>query len=248
MRLWRVLPLASIIAAGLALGLLALAPLGTRLGWWHYNIGLYGLIPASATAAALAAALAVIRLASGWSKLGLRTLVTLLVALAVGSSVVYPPLQYIYVRRSLPSINDIATDTGHRPPFHATSAARAAESGDRIDTPEPRLSRLQRAGYPDIVPFRTALPPSEAFSAALAVAQVMPAWSVVAVDEGAGRIEASARSRWFGFTDDIVVRVTADPGGSRIDMRSASRKGSRDYGVNAARIRAYLEALRQRIG
>jgi uncharacterized protein (DUF1499 family) len=230
------------------LGLLALAPLGTRLGWWHYNYGLYWLIPASAAAAAVAVALALVRMASGRSKLGLRTLAMLLVALAVGGSVVYLPLQYMQVRRTLPSINDIATDTDNRPAFGATLAERAAESGDRVDTPEPDLSRLQRAGYPDIAPLRTALPPGQAFSAALAVAQAMPGWSVVAVDAGAGRIEASARSRWFGFTDDIVIRIAADPGGSRIDMRSASRKGSRDYGVNAARIRAYLGALRQRIG
>jgi uncharacterized protein (DUF1499 family) len=69
-------------------------------------------------------------------------------------------------------------------------------------------------------------------------------WTIVAADGAAGRIEASDRSRWFGFTDDIVIRVAATDSGSRIDLRSSSRLGRSDFGVNAARIRAYLSALR----
>ena len=76
----------------------------------------------------------------------------------------------------------------------------------------------------------------------------MPGWTIVASDPGAGRIEASQQSRWFRFTDDIVIRVACDELGARIDMRSTSRQGRSDFGVNAARIRAYLVALRQRIG
>jgi uncharacterized protein (DUF1499 family) len=75
----------------------------------------------------------------------------------------------------------------------------------------------------------------------------MPGWTVVAADANAGRIEASEQSRWFRFTDDIVIRVVADGAGSRLDMRSTSRQGRSDYGVNAARIRAYMGALRKRI-
>jgi uncharacterized protein (DUF1499 family) len=71
---------------------------------------------------------------------------------------------------------------------------------------------------------------------------------IVASDVDAGRIEASQQSRWFRFTDDIVIRVVGDEAGSRIDMRSTSRQGLSDYGVNAARIRAYMSALRERIG
>jgi uncharacterized protein (DUF1499 family) len=69
-------------------------------------------------------------------------------------------------------------------------------------------------------------------------------WTIVSADEGAGRIEASDRSRWFGFTDDIVIRITPSGSDSRIDVRSSSRLGRSDFGVNAARIRAYLGALR----
>jgi uncharacterized protein (DUF1499 family) len=94
----------------------------------------------------------------------------------------------------------------------------------------------------------TTLPMRGAFSEALDVAKSMPGWTIVASDLDAGRIEATQQSRWFGFTDDIVIRVLGDETGSRIDMRSTSRQGRSDYGVNATRIRAYTGALRRRIG
>jgi uncharacterized protein (DUF1499 family) len=92
-------------------------------------------------------------------------------------------------------------------------------------------------------PVSLALSPAAAFNRALDAAQRM-GWTIVAADDTAGRIEASDRSRWFGFTDDIVVRITPSGSGSRVDVRSSSRLGRSDFGVNAARIRAYLAALR----
>ena len=94
----------------------------------------------------------------------------------------------------------------------------------------------------------TTLPVTMAFNEALDVAASMPGWSVVVSDIDAGRIEAGQQRRWFRFTDDVVIRVIGDGAGSRIDMRSTSRLGRSDYGVNAARIRAYMGALRKRIG
>jgi uncharacterized protein (DUF1499 family) len=240
-------PTASIVVLGLALCLLALAPLGWRLGWWRYGIGVYWMFPASGVVAAVAVVLSLATLALGRSKLTPPALARLALSLMVGAALVYVPLHYAFSRHTLPPINDIATDTADRPAFQAALPARAAEGIDRIDTPEPQLSRLQKAGYPDIAPLRTGVPTRTAFGAALAVAQSMLGWTIVAVDADAGRIEAMERSRWFGFTDDIVIRVAPDLGGSRIDMRSASRKGGRDYGVNAARIRAYMGALKRRI-
>ena len=73
-------------------------------------------------------------------------------------------------------------------------------------------------------------------------------WTILAADDAAGRIEASDRSRWFGFTDDIVIRITASGSGSRIDLRSSSRVGRSDFGVNAARVESYLSALRAATG
>ncbi len=247
MLLVKVGPALSIAALSVALGLLALGPLGARLGWWHYSFGLYRMFPGAGAAASVAAALSLSTLALGRSELRPSALAMLALGLTVGAGVAYMPLHYAYARRTLPPINDVSTNTADRPVFQAVQEARQSERADRVDTPEPQLSRLQSAAYPDIAPIRTALPMSLALSEALAVAESMPGWAVVAVHAGAGRIEASHRSRWFGFTDDIVIRVSAHAGGSRIDMRSASRKGRHDHGANAARIRAYMVVLRQRI-
>ena len=58
-----------------------------------------------------------------------------------------------------------------------------------------------------------------------------------------GRLEATETTRWFGFKDDVVVRVSPTSDGSRVDVRSVSRVGQSDLGVNARRIRAFLDPL-----
>ena len=172
----------------------------------------------------------------------------LFIALALGAALVYVPGQYWYTRITVPPIHDITTDIDNPPTFSAVLAARAAERAGSVDNRGPQLVQMQKAAYPDLAPVMTTLPVTRAFNEALGVAKSMPGWTIVASDVDAGRIEASQQSRWFRFTDDIVIRVVGDEAGSRVDMRSTSRQGRSDYAVNAARIRAYMCALRKRIG
>jgi len=172
----------------------------------------------------------------------------LFIALALGAALVYVPGQYWYTRITVPPVHDITTDIDNPPTFSAVLAARAAERAGSVDNRGPQLVQMQKAAYPDLAPVMTTLPVTRAFNAALDVAKSMPGWTIVASDVDAGRIEASQQSRWFRFTDDIVIRVVGDEAGCRIDMRSTSRQGRSDYGVNAAGIRAYMSALRKRIG
>jgi uncharacterized protein (DUF1499 family) len=109
------------------------------------------------------------------------------------------------------------------------------------------VAAQQRAGYPDIAPADYPVETETAFEAAAATARAM-GWTVVAMDEAAGRIEAIDRTFWFGFTDDVVIRVRPTDAGSRIDVRSVSRVGVSDVGTNAARIRAYLARLDDTLG
>ncbi len=60
---------------------------------------------------------------------------------------------------------------------------------------------------------------------------------------GDGRLEATDRSAFFGFKDDVVVRVRASDAGSRLDVRSKSRVGLSDVGANARRVRAFLKLM-----
>lgn|SRR5262245_4373782 len=242
-----VAPIAALTLSGAALALLALAPIGARLEWWHYGFGLYRLMPVSGFVAAAAVGLSVLTLALARSRLPLRSVAMLLVALVLGAGLVYVPAQYALRRSQLPAIHDITTDTDNPPKFSAVLAARAREHASSVDDRRPQLAPLQKAAYPDVVPLLTAASVGKAFREALQVAKTMPGWSLVASDADAGRIEASEQSRWFGFTDDIVIRVGADEVGSRVDMRSASRQGTSDYGVNGARIRAYMDVLSKRL-
>jgi uncharacterized protein (DUF1499 family) len=140
--------------------------------------------------------------------------------------------------------NDITTDLQNPPPYVALLALRrAANASNTGEYKGAKTAEQQQRSYPDIAPVTLALPPAEAFARALATTRQLN-WTIVETDAGAGRIEASDRTRWFGFTDDIVVRVAAADAGSRIDVRSSSRIGTGDFGTNAARVRAYIAALR----
>jgi uncharacterized protein (DUF1499 family) len=248
MHLPKIGPLAPLLLAAVALGLLALGPLGLRLGWWAYGFGLYRLMPASGLLAAIAVGLSILALAREWSQLHPGGRAMLFIALALAAALFCVPVRYWYTRNSVPPIHDITTDIDNPPAFSAVLPARAAERAGSVDHRTPQLGELQKAAYPDLAPLTTTLPPTRAFEEALQVARSMPGWTIVAADANAGRIEASEQSRWFRFTDDIVIRVIGEGTGSRIDLRSTSRQGRSDYGVNAARIRAYMGALRKRIG
>jgi uncharacterized protein (DUF1499 family) len=138
-----------------------------------------------------------------------------------------------------PVIHDITTDPEDALQFAPDVAAKRAERTDRA-----RVLEVQRGEYPDIAPLQLSLPPEQAFEAAAKTARAMPTWEVVAEDASSGQITAVATSRIFRFADDVVIRVQGDASGSRVDIRSRSRFGESDFGVNANRVRSYLSALR----
>lgn len=107
------------------------------------------------------------------------------------------------------------------------------------------IAAQQHAAYPDIQPVTLRLPSQQAFTQALTATRAM-GWDIVAVDPVEGRIEATDTTLWFGFKDDIVIRIQARGDESRIDVRSVSRVGKSDVGTNAHRIRAYLRKLTAR--
>jgi uncharacterized protein (DUF1499 family) len=105
----------------------------------------------------------------------------------------------------------------------------------------------QAQAYPYIRPLVIDRPANAVFEAALAEARA-EGWRIAASDPEAGRIEATARTFWFGFRDDVVIRISRTPDGeSVVDMRSASRVGESDLGVNAARIYGFLKELEARL-
>lgn len=163
--------------------------------------------------------------------------VVALIAAAVSVAV---PAGWQWIAGRVPAIYDVSTDLENPPVFEAVLSARDATANPIERTID--LDDRQRTGYPDIAPVTLAGTTDQVFDRALAVAQDN-GWSIVTADKATGRIEATATSRWFGFTDDVVVRLTPWGAGTRIDVRSVSRVGTSDYGSNARRIRRFLGAM-----
>jgi uncharacterized protein (DUF1499 family) len=163
-----------------------------------------------------------------------------LVGVLVGAITVGVPYGWQRRAQSLPPIHDITTDLDNPPQFKDAIALRA-DAPNSLDR-GPELATLQRDGYPDLMPLTVASAPGDAFTRALAVAQDL-GWEIVSADQSGGRIEATDTTRWFGFTDDVVVRLTPWGTGTRVDVRSVSRVGRSDVGTNARRIEEFLERL-----
>jgi uncharacterized protein (DUF1499 family) len=140
-------------------------------------------------------------------------------------------------------IHDVSTDTANPPRFVAVMAARnSVPHGNSADYDD-KTAQKQREIYPDITPVNLDVPPAQAFDRALAAARSF-GWEIVANDPSQGHIEATATTFWFGFKDDIVIRITPQGSGSRVDVRSLSRIGDSDVGVNAKRIKSYVSKLK----
>jgi uncharacterized protein (DUF1499 family) len=235
----RALLLGGAALAAVGLLLVVLAGPAYRLGMLELRAA-FSLLKWGAYAGLAGVALALIGLALG-PRAG-RNWGLAAIALVAGVVAAAIPLRFQKQAERVPPIHDITTDIADPPAFVAVLPLRAA-APNPADYGGPEIAAQQQAAYPDITPLVLPTPPAAAFGAALAEARDM-GWDIVAADSSAGRIEATATTRWFGFKDDVVIRVRPDAQGSRVDARSVSRVGKSDLGTNAARIREYLEALR----
>lgn len=227
----------SVIAA---MALLIAGP-GYQMDWWDFRTGFLIMRWAAFTGLAAAAVSIIMMLVPRVRRAGIGWLVF---ALVLGLVVAYVPWQGLRQARSVPAIHDITTDTLDPPGFVAILPLRA-DAPNAAEYEGEEVAAAQREAYPDIEPRRMQVSPDVAFGRALEAARSM-GWEIVAVDPEAGRIEATDTTFWFGFEDDVVIRVRADDGGSRIDVRSVSRVGGSDVGKNAQRIRAYFAKLGDR--
>ena len=151
------------------------------------------------------------------------------------------PLSHYEQAQRVPAIHDITTDTAHPPAFVALGTARAA-APNGLAYEGAAVAVAQQQAYPDLVPYLSPLSPATLFAQAEAVARTL-GWEIVAAEPQQGRLEATDTSLLFGFTDDIVIRITPHARGSQLDIRSLSRVGRSDVGVNAQRIRRFLTRL-----
>lgn len=241
----RALAVAGFGLAIFALLVLAAGPIGWRTGLWHYRVGFRTLMPAAGYLGAAALALSASALLAGLRARARRDLAIALAGMLVGAGVAYFPWHWSNQRGVFARANDVTTDFADPPSLAFSEGARKAEEGNSAVYALVQLAGVQQRAYPDIAPTRLAMPPGAAFDRALALVKAK-GWSIVEADPTAGVIDASDRSFWFGFTDDIAIRVLPDEAGSRVDIRSSARQGRGDFGVNASRVRAFLAALNGR--
>lgn len=168
--------------------------------------------------------------------------------LLLGIALLTYPGYLAYRGSKLPAINDITTDPGDPPSFGVL--ARLRPRG--IDKyPGARVAALQNKYYPDLNTLEYAASARLAYQVALKVVRERK-WHIVDTQPPRpgqdGVIEAVARTLIMGFRDDVVVRVRASKEGSLIDVRSASRVGTGDFGTNARRVSNLLSDIDDAMG
>lgn len=216
------------------------AGFGSQWEWFHFRTG-FLILRYAAYGGIVAAVLSLVGaiLNRPWELRG--SFIASILGLLLGLLVFIIPLCWWWTAQRVPPIHDITTDTENPPRFVSILSLRK-DAPNPAEYGGPEIAAQQRVAYPDIVPARSSIPPDKAFERALAAAQGM-GWKIVDKNPGEGRIEATDTTFWFGFKDDIVIRVTPADSASRIDIRSVSRVGRSDVGTNAKRIRKFLKKI-----
>jgi len=244
----------------LALGLAILTPLLFMIAGLGYRAGLWGLgFGLGTLTQKIGPVLALLTLGLGFVSLLLALLMKPRRGITLSVVAVLIPLAALIHLNGvkskvdkLPFIHDVTTDTQNPPTFTEAITSKRAHVKEvntldyigKKDTRDKTLvSVLQTRAYPDIRSLILEDEPDVVFGEAKAAVQQM-GWKIVSENVGAGVIEATDTTFWYGFKDDVVIRVRpSEGGGSVLDVRSVSRVGGSDMGANAERIRAYLKLI-----
>lgn len=238
-----IFPTLSLVVAIIAALVLVAAGLGTRIGLWNFRTG-FTILGYGGYSGVIAVLAALAGIAASIRKKSFLGGIIAFLALVVGVTVFALPLSWKLSAQRLPRIHDITTDITNPPGFVAVLPLRKdAPNSAQYGGPEVAAKQLQ--AYPDIKTLVLSLPADQAFALALDTANKM-GWTIDATAPEEGRIEATDTTFWFGFKDDIVIRITPAGDRSLVDVRSESRVGISDVGTNAKRIRAFLKRLEGR--
>lgn len=169
------------------------------------------------------------------------TLASAAITVALSAIAIGLPLSMLSKGKSVPPIHDISTDLINPPEFVAIAPLRA-------DAPNPvayageATAEQQRQGYPELTTLIYSESRAELVSAIEKAAKNL-GWELVNTDANQSIIEATDTTVWFGFKDDIIIRITDNGNERLVDIRSKSRVGGSDLGKNAERIHDFIEEL-----
>jgi uncharacterized protein (DUF1499 family) len=155
------------------------------------------------------------------------------------------PVSMMGKASTVPPIHDITTDVTNPPAFVAIAPLRE-NAPNPIAYEGGEVTRQQIDAYPEIRTQLLAQSIDEVFAAS---EQTIDALGWERVSDGAlpYTLEATDTTQWFGFKDDVVIRLKAKDDNTLVDIRSKSRVGKSDLGKNAERIDTFLTALRAQL-
>ncbi|CAA9539220.1 MAG: hypothetical protein AVDCRST_MAG23-1675 [uncultured Sphingosinicella sp.] len=230
-----------------------IASVGAGQGAWHFR-GAFTVLRYALFAAMAGGLLAIVGVLLARRGGGRGLVRSNLLALAVALIFVLYLGNQIATARSVPAIHDVTTNLADLPRFD-TLKVRADNLENVPDNDDPKLKVLDaesrwkaihRQAYGDLRPLRLNMSVPDVIARAEALARTR-GWEIARADRQAGILEATDTTFFFRFKDDVVLRARPHPvkGGTEVDMRSISRVGGSDVGVNAKRIRAFLKDLEQ---
>ena len=169
------------------------------------------------------------------------TLGSTIMALLLSTIAIAIPLSMLNKGKSVPPIHDISTDLVNPPEFVAIAPLRA-DAPNPVEYAGVEVATQQRAAYPELQTLNYTQSKSELVEATKQVIDHL-GWQLVNIDADQGIVEATDRTMWFGFKDDVIVRITDNGSERLVDIRSKSRVGGSDLGKNAERIHDFIEEL-----
>ena len=169
------------------------------------------------------------------------TLGSTIMALLLSTIAIAIPLSMLNKGKSVPPIHDISTDLVNPPEFVAIAPLRA-DAPNPVEYAGVEAATQQRAAYPELQTLNYTQSKSELVEATKQAIDHL-GWQLVNIDADQGIIEATDRTMWFGFKDDVIVRITDNGSKRLVDIRSKSRVGGSDLGKNAERIHGFIEEL-----
>ncbi|WP_201608646.1 MULTISPECIES: DUF1499 domain-containing protein [Psychrobacter] len=174
------------------------------------------------------------------------TLGSTVIALLLSAIAIAMPLSMMNKGKSVPPIHDISTDLINPPKFVAIAPLRA-DAPNPVEYAGAEAAKQQRDAYPDLKTLSYTQSKSELIKATEQAINNL-GWDLVNSDADKGIVEATDSTMWFGFKDDVVIRVTDNGNERLLDIRSKSRVGGSDLGKNAERIHSFVNELDKVLG
>lgn len=234
---------ATLVGSVIALVLLFLGPVGTRLGIWGFQTGLLLIVPAGVLLAAIGLLVGLVSIFVSKKRGFDGDPPSLFISIAICALIIVSMGLQFQKGASVPAIHNISTDVVDPPEFTEAIVALRGENSNPLGYNAEELAVAQQAAYPEVKTLYLDSDVPETISSVVAALEEM-GLEIVAVNEDLGLVEATDTTFWFGFKDDVVVRIRESERGSLVDVRSVSRVGLSDLGANAARIDALLDLIR----